>query len=155
MNFFPSRTTLRRLTNNDNLAASFLLLVLGNNLSQVRSHAFDRPSIEDHAMGALCMKEPIYTLSFPSNLTDSIYSTVSMNQPINATLFPLPSVEANSLPSDSGSLNWYPDWGNTETCRNDGKEPSYMSNNPTFITNSKEDCCNNVSFSNDLAFCNV
>ncbi len=113
----------------------------------------DRPSIEYHAMGALCMKEPIYTLSFPSNLTDSIYSTVSMNQPINATLFPLPSVEANSLPSDSGSLNWYPDWGNTETCRNDGKEPSYMSNNPTFITNSKEDCCNNVSFTNDLALC--
>mmetsp|Transcript_5109 Transcript_5109/g.10291 ORF Transcript_5109/g.10291 Transcript_5109/m.10291 type:complete len:363 (-) Transcript_5109:379-1467(-) len=37
--------------------------------------------------------------------------------------------------------NWYPDWGHSETCRNDGAEPVYMADSPSFITLTKEDCC--------------
>lgn len=45
----------------------------------------------------------------------------------------------------TSSSNWYPDWGNSESCANDGGEPSYMQNNPTYVTSSKEECCNKVS----------
>ncbi|KAL7465898.1 hypothetical protein ACHAXS_006201 [Conticribra weissflogii] len=37
--------------------------------------------------------------------------------------------------------NWYPDWGHSETCRNDGAEPVYMVDSPSYITLTKEECC--------------
>ncbi len=40
--------------------------------------------------------------------------------------------------------NWYPDWGHSETCRNDGAEPVYMVDSPSYITLTKEECCAKV-----------
>ncbi len=40
--------------------------------------------------------------------------------------------------------NWYPDWGHSETCRNDGAEPVYMVDSLSYITRTKEECCAKV-----------
>jgi len=78
---------------------------------------------------------------------DTLQSIQSYIQMVASTSLPaLSSIVIDGYSHVSFSIiglspNFYPDWGNSETCKNDGGEPAYMTNNPSYFSSSMEECC--------------
>jgi len=51
---------------------------------------------------------------------------------------PRPTTSPTPWPTHVGGNPWYPDWGMSNNCLNDGREPSWME---AYLTDTKEECC--------------
>jgi hypothetical protein len=72
---------------------------------------------------------PTYIQSAVTALSSA---TVSVNAVLQDVIVPL----LENL------LNWYPDWhGGTNTCKNDGQYPFYMSRHGSYFRSTLKDCC--------------
>lgn len=60
-----------------------------------------------------------------------------------------------AVPSPTpGSANWYPDWENTDhVCKNDGKEPAYMTTNPSQWMHATQQSCCELNYNWNYASC--
>mmetsp|Transcript_21373 Transcript_21373/g.43482 ORF Transcript_21373/g.43482 Transcript_21373/m.43482 type:complete len:523 (+) Transcript_21373:702-2270(+) len=65
--------------------------------------------------------------------------------PTSSPTTPFPTRSPTPAPTRSPSpYLWYPDWtGANEGCINDGQEPAYMVNNPSYLSEDLETCCSN------------
>mmetsp|Transcript_12468 Transcript_12468/g.23501 ORF Transcript_12468/g.23501 Transcript_12468/m.23501 type:complete len:214 (+) Transcript_12468:132-773(+) len=124
-----STSSISGVGSNDQLAASLSLLLIGTDFSLASSHSLVHSHLHSCNMGGFCVDDLIASRHYEIS-NSSIWT----------------SSEEALLSEPTSSSNWYPDWGNSESCTNDGGEPSYMRNNSTYITSSKEECCNKYYF---------
>ncbi len=149
---FPSVSFYEKLT------ASCMLLFLRNDISQVSSHSIGK--VEAWVYFRKSTSDVSCTLWHgipPRNLAENTHlNTCDMNRFCDPKPTAIPNHAVNNtatwISSDEVSpseppvpSSWYPDWGKSESCKNDGGEPSYMKNDPLYTTNSKEECCDKVS----------
>jgi len=60
----------------------------------------------------------------------------------SATISQTATLQKVVVPLLEDLLNWYPDWhGGTNTCRNDGEYPFYMSRHGSYFRSTLKDCC--------------